>query len=157
MKKLLLVYTLRFFAFCILMCSCGSGGNNTPETTIIGVWKLKQEYSNEGGDTPLKEFPLSNCDKATTLEILKSGRFVEKSYFESSNLLGDCSKDDQETKGDWKRNPEGMFLFIYDKNNILSLVGSVVTIENGNLVVSTVYNDRDLGPRTKLKFIYSKV
>ena len=157
MQKLLLSYVARLTMLGVLFFSCGSGGTKTQNITIVGTWKLKQEYSNEGGDTPLKEFPLSTCDKATTLEIMKSGRFVEKSYYENSSIAGECAKNSSDTRGDWKKGPGGMFLFVYDKDNTLSLIGSKVTLENGELIISAVYTDRDMGPRTKLKFIYSKV
>ncbi len=159
MKKLLLAPMMWLAVFSVLFYSCGSSGAKIPESTIIGTWQLRQEFNNEGNDTPLTEFPLSQCDKATTLEIMESGRFVEKSYYKSSSIAGECIKDNRETKGVWRKGKQdqGMFFFIYDKDTVLSLKGSKITIENGNLVVLTVYNDQDLGPRTKLKFIYSKV
>lgn len=157
MKRDLLFFTTRLLVLGLIFYSCGSSGTKTKDVAITGVWQLKQEYNNEGGDTPLKEFPLSTCDKATTLEILNSGRFIEKSYYEDSSIAGECVKDSQDTKGDWKRSANGGFLFKYDSNNALSIKGSTVTVEKGELVVYTIYNDKDLGPKTKLRFIYTKV
>ncbi len=157
MKKLLRAYTTRWIVLGLIFYSCGSSGAKAPDITIIGTWKLKQEYNNEGGDTPLKEFPLSACDKETTLEILSFGRFAEKSYYEDSSIAGECAKDSQDTKGDWKKSANGMYLFMYDNNNALMLKGSTVTIEKGDLIVYATYTDKDLGPKTKLKFVYARV
>ncbi|MBQ0735210.1 hypothetical protein [Aquimarina celericrescens] len=155
--KLLLVYIVRFIMLSLIFCSCGSSGSNTQDISITGKWKLQQEYTNAGQDTPLKEFPLSSCDMQTTLEVLNTGKFIEKNYYEDSSIGGECGKDSQDTKGDWKKSNDGKYLFLYDKNNPLKLRGSLVSIENGNLVVNCVYNDRDFGPNTKLKFIYARV
>ncbi|WP_109301903.1 hypothetical protein [Aquimarina sp. AU474] len=159
MKKLLLAPMMWLAVLSVLFYSCGSSGAKVPESTIVGTWQLTQEFNNEGRDTPLKEFPLSHCDKKTTLEIMESGRFIEKSYYKSLSIAGECVKDNRETKGIWRKGnqDQGVFLFIYDPDTALSIKGSTITIENGNLIVLAVYNDIDLGPRTKLKFIYSKV
>ncbi len=157
MKKLLPVFATRLLMLGLIFYSCGSSGANAPEVSIVGIWKLKQQYNNAGGDTPLKEFLLSECDKTTTLEIFKNGRFVEKSYYENSSIAGECAKDSQDTKGNWKKNTNGHYLFMYDSNNALSLKGSTVTIIDGDLVINAVYNDKDLGPKTKLRFVYARV
>ncbi len=157
MKKLLRTYAARFVALGLIFYSCGSSGADTPEVTISGTWKLKKEYNNEGENTPLKEFPLSTCDKATTLEIFSTGRFIEKSYYEDSIIIGECAKDSQDTKGDWEKSANGKYLFMYDNNNALSVKGATVTIEKGDLIVNMIYHDKDLGPKTKLRFIYAKV
>ncbi len=157
MKRFLLIYLALLVVLIMILYSCGSSGSNGPDVTIAGTWNLVQEYSNEGEGTPLEEFPLSKCNKMTTLEIFDSGRFIEKSYYEDSSISGECAKDSEDTKGDWKKGPNGMFLFIYDKNNALFLKGSTVTVEKGNLVVTSVYTDGDLGSGTILKFMYSRV
>ncbi|MBP2833361.1 hypothetical protein J8281_14290 [Aquimarina sp. U1-2] len=142
----------------LLLCtSCGSSDTHTQENSIIGKWKLQQEYSNEGRDTPLKEFPLSQCDKETTLEVLDTGIFVEKNYYEDSSIGGECGKDSQDTRGGWKKSSPNTYLFTYDKSNPLLLRRSVVNVVRGDLIVNVTYNDRDLGPNTKVKFIYAKV
>ncbi len=157
MKKFLLVHVACFIVFTYIFYSCSSSDTNTKDLVIAGTWHLKQEYSNEGEDTPLKEFPLSDCDKETTLEILISGKFIEKNYYKDSSIAGGCGKDSQDTKGNWKESVEGMYLFMYDISNALALKGSTVTIEKGDLVINSIYNDKDLGRGRQLKFIYSRV
>ncbi|GAA4275047.1 hypothetical protein U6A24_16910 [Aquimarina gracilis] len=157
MRKLLRAYATRWIVLLLIFYSCGSSGAKAPEVTITGSWKLIQEYSNEGEDTPLKEFLLSTCDKETTLEIFDTGKFLEKSYYENSSMAGECAKDSQDTNGKWKKSTNGMYLFMYQKNNALMLKGATVTIEKGNLVVNAIYNDKDLGPKTQLRFIYARV
>ncbi len=157
MKKLLPTYAAHLIVLTLMLCSCVSSGTHYPEVTLEGTWQLKQQYNNEGEDTPLKEFPLSDCNKNTTLEISDNGRFIEKNYYEDSNISGECAKDSADTKGDWKKGSNDMFVFIYDKNSAVLFKGATVTVENGDLIVSAIYHDRDFGPRTILKFMYSRI
>ncbi len=154
MKKLLPVCVALLVTLGIY--SCNNSGANTPEIIIDGTWQLKQEFSNEGEHTPLKEFPLSDCDKQTTLEIFPCGKFIEKSYYDDLGTGGECIMDTEETKGKWKNETDNTFIFTYNNSNALLIRKSQVTIQNKDLVIVSVYNDPDLGPKTTLKFIYTK-
>ncbi len=159
MKKFLLGYIGRLTVLILMsfLYSCANNVSNTSETTFTGKWQLKKEYSNEGVDTALKEFPLSACDKSTILEIMPNGKFVEKSYYEDTGTGGECIKDNQDTKGKWKKGRGDFFRFVYDENDSFLFKKSKITIENGDLIVALVHNDPDLESETILKFIYSRV
>ncbi len=158
MKNFLCIGVLRFTVLIFILClfSCESSSLNTSEITLTGTWFLKQEYSNEGGDTPLKEFLLSDCEKKTTLEILDNGKFIEKSYYSDLGTGGECLKDSEDTVGNWEKNPEGEINITYDENDTFNFTKSEVRIEKGYLIVTLVYDDPDLGLKTVLKFIYTK-
>ncbi|GAA4279410.1 hypothetical protein [Aquimarina mytili] len=159
MEKFLLVYTTRVVILCLLLClySCENNTSNPLEANVVGKWQLEKEFSSEGSDVPLKEFPLSACDKETVLEIMENGIFIEKSYYEDLGTGGECIMDNQDTIGKWKKGRGNFFLFTYDKKDNLSFKKSRITIENENLVVALLHNDPDLDSETFLKFIYSKV
>ncbi|WP_103068933.1 hypothetical protein [Aquimarina sediminis] len=156
MNKHLPVYVTLFAVALFGVYSCGKDKPNTSAASIVGIWQLKQEFSNEGEDTPLEEFPLSACEKLTTLAILKNGRFVEKSYYTDFGTGGECIKDTEDTHGNWEKESNGDFYFTYDQSNILLFNKSDVKLENENLVVLIEYDDPDLGYEIMLKFVYSK-
>ncbi|MEW7289415.1 hypothetical protein [Aquimarina sp. 2304DJ70-9] len=159
MDKFLLGYTERLTVLILLLflCSCANNVSNTLETTFTGKWQLKKEYSSEGVDASLKEFPLSACDKNTILEIMSNGKFIEKSYYEDTGTGGECIKDNQDIHGKWKRGRGNYFRFVYDEEDNFLFKKSKITIENGDLIVALVQNDPDFESETMVKFIYSKV
>ncbi len=156
MKRLLLIYIVLSILILFGTYSCKNNDSNTSKTTIVGIWQLEQEFSNDGNSDQLKEFPLSLCDKMTTLNIFKSGKFIEKSYYDDFGTGGECIKDTEETQGIWEKGSIGVFHFMYDKNNILSFTKSDVVLKNGKLEITIDYEDPDLEYKTMLKFIYSK-
>jgi len=157
MDKFLRTNSARLVVLILMVYSCGSSYASACQERITGKWQLRHEYNNEGEGTPLKEFPLSKCDKQTTLEILNNGRFIEKSYYESSSLAGECAKDTEETTGDWKKTSGNGFTFLYDKNIVVTPIESKVSIEKGKLKVTLAYNDSDSGHKITLKFIYVRI
>ncbi|WP_109851060.1 hypothetical protein [Aquimarina sp. AU58] len=156
MKRLLPAYATFLVLTLFGIYSCGKGDSNASNIMIVGIWQLKQEFSNEEENAPLEEFPLSSCEKMTTLEVLKNGRFIEKNYYDNFGTGGECIKDTEDTHGSWEKESEGIFYFMYDKSEILLFNKSYVTVKNGDLVVTIEYDDPDLGYETTLKFIYSK-
>ncbi|PKV48940.1 hypothetical protein ATE84_0956 [Aquimarina sp. MAR_2010_214] len=156
MKRLLPVYITFLVLTLFGIYSCGKSDSNTSDIMIVGMWQLKQEFSNEEENAPLEEFPLTSCEKMTTLEVLLNGRFIEKNYYDDFGTGGECIKDTEDTRGNWKKESDGTFYFIYDKSEILLFNKSYVTIKNGNLVVTIEYDDPDLGYETTLKFVYAK-
>jgi hypothetical protein len=156
MKRLLLAHVMFLVLTLFGMYSCKMSDSNISNSMIVGIWQLKQEFSNEEEGSPLEEFPLS-CEKLTTLEILTNGKFVEKSYYENFGTGGECTKDTEDTIGSWKKKSDGIFYFIYNQNETLLFNESYVTVKNGYLGVTIVYDDPDLGYETTLKFIYKKV
>ncbi|GGX29823.1 hypothetical protein [Aquimarina muelleri] len=156
MKRLLLVYiaflNLLFFG----VYSCKNNDSNISKATIAGTWQLEEEFSNDENSSQLKEFPLSSCDKMTTLDIFESGKFIEKSYYNNFGTGGECIKDTEEIHGIWKKGYKEIFHFIYDKNNTLFFTKSYVVLKNEKLEVTIQYEDPDLEGETILKFIYTK-
>ncbi len=157
MKKFLLFHVALLALTSWIMGSCDVENRNTSEITIVGAWQLKKEFTNQGENTPLKEFPLSECDKKTTLEVLENGRFLEKSYYDDLTVRGECLKDTEETMGRWKRGSGDVFFFAYYKSEAILFSKSEVKIENGDLIITSTYNDPELGYGTILKFIYTKM
>ncbi len=157
MNKLLPTYAMLIVVLFFGMYSCGGNDVNTSDGTIIGTWQLQQEFSNEEEGTPFKEFPLSPCEKLTTLEVLVTRKFVENSYYEDFGTGGECIKHTEETRGKWKEESDGGYNFSYDKKNLLSFTKSDAILKDGNLEVTVVYKDPDVGDNTTLKFIYSKM
>lgn len=156
MNKLLLVYVTLLAVTLLGVYSCGRKDSNTSKISIVGIWQLKQEFSNEGEDLPLEEFPLSSCEKLTTLEVLLDGKFIEKSYYNDFGTGGECIKDTEDTKGNWEKESNGTFYFTYNQNDVLLFNKAEVTLKNGNLVITIEYDDPDLGYEVLLKFIYTK-
>lgn len=154
MKRLLLVYIVLLILFGTY--SCKNNDSNTSKNTIVGIWQLEQEFSNDGNSDLLKEFPLSSCDKMTTLNIFENGKFIEQSYYDDFGTGGECIMDTEETKGIWKEGSNGIFYFTYNKNNILIFTKSDVVLKNGKLEITIEYEDPDLEYKTILKFIYTK-
>ena len=76
MKRFLLIYILLLILILFGTYSCKNNDPSTSKSTIVGIWKLEQEFSNNGNSDQLKEFPLSSCDKMTTLKVLKSGKYI---------------------------------------------------------------------------------
>lgn len=158
MEKLLRFYGARFFMLCIILSlfACDKKTVGIDEEKLIGTWKLEQEYNNEGKNTPLKEFPLSDCDKKTTLLITANGNFIEKSYYEDLGTGGECIKDNQDTIGQWTKGKGDSFQFTYPQNENLLFRNSKVVIKDDHLIVTLMQEDSDLGTGTALKFVYVK-
>ncbi len=157
MKRLLPVCILLFAGFVLMIFSCKRSDPDASSILLIGKWKLKQQFSSEGKNMGFEEFPLSFCEKMTTLEIAIDGSFVEKSYYEDFGTGGECLKDTEETLGNWKKEPDGTINFIYNQKSVLLFTKSDVVLKNGHLVITIAYDDPDLGHETTLQFIYTKV
>ncbi len=162
MEKFLLGFATRLGALYLMLFLFSCEDNTSPptttsEATIEGTWILSKEHSHEGDEDQFKEFPLSNCDKKTTLEITSNGRFVEKSYFEDPGTGGECIKNNQDIKGRWEKRNDGSFWLIFNENNNLVFEKSKGVIEKGDLIITLQYNDKNLESDTMLKFTYSRV
>ncbi|TPN87942.1 hypothetical protein [Aquimarina algicola] len=158
MKRFLPVYVAFFAVTLLSVYSCEGNNAKTSENTIVGTWQLKQQFVNNEDGKSLEEFPLSSCEKGTTLQVLKWGRFVETSYYDGYGIGGECLKDTEETKGTWIKDKNKTYNFLYDKSNTIAFSSSKVSIEDNNtLVITITYDDRDHDYESTLKFIYTKI